>query len=197
MKDSFTLSNLEQVKVLAVPLRVRILETLQNRPMTTKQVAESLGEGVTKLYHHMAALEQAGLVELVETRRNRGAVEKYYRPAAKQFIVDRKLLAGDQATGEVVSQLQAMFGSLLDETGDEIRRSIAEKLMTPESTLNCGFLGRARLRGSPERVEALLGKLQSLLAECNDAPADEGEIEYGLTVVFYPVRRMEERDGRK
>ena len=47
---------LEQVKVLADPLRVRILETMALEERTTKQVAEELGEKPTRLYPHVEAL---------------------------------------------------------------------------------------------------------------------------------------------
>ena len=46
------------------------MELFAEAPRTTKQVAELLGEPPTRLYHHVAALERAGLqmsdVDLVE-----------------------------------------------------------------------------------------------------------------------------------
>lgn len=44
MKNIHQLKNLEQVKAMAHPIRLRILELLRNKPMTTKQVATVLGE---------------------------------------------------------------------------------------------------------------------------------------------------------
>ncbi len=67
--DSYQISNLDQVKALAHPLRVRIVETLASSdPMTTKQVAELLGEKPTRLYHHVGLLEKAGLIQLRSMR---------------------------------------------------------------------------------------------------------------------------------
>ena len=66
------MQGLEQVRALSHPLRIRLVELFAQRPMTTMQAAELLGEPPTKLYHHVAALERAGLVELRETRQNRG-----------------------------------------------------------------------------------------------------------------------------
>ena len=55
--ESFHISDLDQVKALAHPLRMRIIETLAGpEPMTTKQVAEALGEKPTRLYHHVDML---------------------------------------------------------------------------------------------------------------------------------------------
>ena len=84
--DSYRISDIEQVKALSHPLRMRIIETLAAAdPMTTKQVAERLGEKPTRLYHHVDKLEQAGLIRLTHTKQNRGTTEKYYETIARQF----------------------------------------------------------------------------------------------------------------
>lgn len=74
-----------EMRALAHPLRLRILEVFTEQPRTTKQVAGVLGEPPTRLYHHVAALERAGLLELKETRKNRGTVEKWYEAVSKSF----------------------------------------------------------------------------------------------------------------
>jgi len=94
MKDIHTLNRLEQLKALSDPLRLRVLEAFSRQPVTTKQVAALLGENATKLYHHVQILEEAGLVHLVKTRKNRGTLEKYYQAIARDFIVDRNLRSG-------------------------------------------------------------------------------------------------------
>ena len=65
------LASLEQMKMLADPRRIRILELLCGEERTTKQVAEILGEPPTRLYHHVAALARVGLVRLTRTRQSR------------------------------------------------------------------------------------------------------------------------------
>ena len=69
--------SLKQVKALAHPLRLRILEELAVAARTPKQVAEILGRKPTGLYHHVRVLEEARLVRQTEARRKRGTVEKY------------------------------------------------------------------------------------------------------------------------
>jgi len=69
-------TGLEQVRALSHPLRLRLLELFKLQPRTAKQAAEVLGEPPTRLYHHVAALERAGLIRLRETRQNRGTTEK-------------------------------------------------------------------------------------------------------------------------
>src|SRR5262245_11441664 len=105
------LANLEQMKVLADPRRIRILEALGSEERTTKQVAEILGEPPTRLYHHVAALARVGLIRLARTRQRRGALEKYYVAVAKAFSADPKLFAshrGPQAA-EAAGTLATRF----------------------------------------------------------------------------------------
>src|SRR5258706_12508749 len=67
-----------ELRALAHPLRLKLFELFAEHPRTTMQVATLLGEPPTRLYHHVNALERAGLVRLRETRPNRGTIEKYY-----------------------------------------------------------------------------------------------------------------------
>lgn len=76
--------NVADLRALAHPLRLRMMELFAESPKTTKQVAELLGQPPTRLYHHVAALERAGLLVLKETRPNRGAIEKWYTSATAQ-----------------------------------------------------------------------------------------------------------------
>ena len=79
---------LEQIRVLAHPLRMRLFELFAEAPRTTKQAAEVLELPPTRLYHHVAALERVGLVRLRETRRNRGTVEKHYEVTTRSVAMD-------------------------------------------------------------------------------------------------------------
>src|SRR4051812_23594006 len=76
-------ANVAGLRALAHPLRLRILELFAEAPRTTKQVAELLDQPPTRLYHHVAALERAGILRLKETRKNRGTVEKWYESVAR------------------------------------------------------------------------------------------------------------------
>ncbi len=192
MEEVYMLKDLEQLKVLADPLRLRILEAFCQQPMTTKQAAQLLGEKQpTKLYHHVNALERVGLIKLVKTKKNRGTVEKYYRAVAGDFTVDRKLFAVRPQTEEAIEALQAMFASPLEATLSEIRQSIAAKLIEPEDERRAAFLTRLHIRTTPAQIEKLQKKLQAWLKECKVADRKRGEVEYGLTVAFYPIKKEE------
>ena len=88
--DLLTLTELEQIRILADPLRLRMVEVFCRGEHTTKQVAQKLEEKPTKLYHHVEALEKVGLIRQTRTRRNRGTLERYYLAVAKAFRADSK-----------------------------------------------------------------------------------------------------------
>lgn len=186
MKSRFVLTSADQVRALTAPLRRRILEVLARQPMTTKQVAERLGQPPTRLYHHVAALEAAGLIELVEERRKRGTVERYYQSIAREFAIDRRLFAATPLR-EAASEVEALFGEALLETQEEIRQSLDAGLLNPDRAGSGAMFGRIRVRGSAEQMHGILGRLQALMEELRAAGCGEDEEEYGLTIAFYPI----------
>jgi len=194
-QEVYVLKDLEQVKVLADPLRLRILEAFCEKPRTTKQVAQLLGEKPTKLYHHVESLERVGLIKLVKTRRNRGTVEKYYQAVAKDFTVDRELFAVRPQPEEAIAALQDMFTGALEATLSELRESIAEKLIQPADEGRPAVLARSHIRTTHSQIEKLKVKLQEWFEECQAADQEEGGVEYGLTVAFYPIKGS--KTGRK
>src|SRR4051812_38870051 len=104
------------LRALAHPLRLRMMELFAESPKTTKQVAELLGQPPTRLYHHVAALERAGLLVLKETRQNRGAVEKWYVGFAQQLQTATPKRASDSAR----SARRAVAATVLEQAKQEI-----------------------------------------------------------------------------
>ena len=75
--------DIETLRVLADPLRLRMLEVFGQHgrePLTVKEIARSLGEPLTKLYYHVNLLEQHGLIVVASSRLVSGILEKHYRP---------------------------------------------------------------------------------------------------------------------
>jgi DNA-binding transcriptional ArsR family regulator len=99
---------------------MRLLELFAERPMTTKQAALVLGESPTKLYHHVAALERAGIVRLRETRPNRGTVEKYFEISTHRVIGGASAFHGS-------ADLNAAGALVFDRARDELIRALAAR----------------------------------------------------------------------
>lgn len=82
--------NLEQQKLISSPLRVKIIYLLAVRVMTAKQVADELGKSAGSIHYHIQQLYNGGILEIEETRENRGIIEKYYRSKATHFNLNNQ-----------------------------------------------------------------------------------------------------------
>lgn len=188
MEPTRTVENPEQIKALAHPLRQRILELMIEAPITTKQVADRIGEKPTKLYHHVDTLESAGLIKLVRTQKKRGTVEKYYEAVAKRFVMDRQSVEVSSAEEGEQGELEAVIAGSLDETLDEIRRAMATGLIRADDESGESVFIRSHLRMTPMQMTLLIERLQDWVRECQGSHDPYGELEYGLTVAFYPTK---------
>jgi len=186
--EVFTLTDLEQVKVLADPLRLRILESFCIDEQTTKQVAESLGEKPTRLYHHVEALERVGLIRLTRTRQNRGTIEKYFKAVARRFRADPGLFRAE-ADDEKADTLSDVVATMMDTTTGDLRRLIhaGHDLGSGEEAV----LSYTEIRGTEEDIDEIREKLLAVLKEieskCCDGDTPKDARRYRLTLAYFPL----------
>jgi len=184
------LTELEQIRVLADPLRVSILEIMAREEHTTKQVAQLLGEKPTKLYHHVEALERVGLIRMARTRQNRGTLEKYYVGVARRFEASSSLFS-DAAEGEGnEAELPQMISMLLEKTGDELRRLAASG--AEEDAADEAMLGLVEIHADQPEIDRIRRRVRRLLGDlqCGDEEvANERERRYRLMLAFFPLDR--------
>ena len=183
------LDDLEQLRALSDPLRLRIVEALCGPPRTTKQVADLLGEKPTRLYHHVDALESAGLVQLVHTRPKRGTLEKYYQSVARQFRADPSIFprSGDAATDD---SWQLLGARLLEGSAADLRRLAAAPQSgdAEDKERFEAMIARIKVRASPEELLEIYRRLEALLT---DLSSDEDSLSddlrgFDLMLAFYP-----------
>jgi DNA-binding transcriptional ArsR family regulator len=206
-QEAYTLRDLDQIKVLADPLRIRILEAFCEE-RTTKQVAELLGEKPTKLYHHVDTLERVGLIALSRTRQNRGTVEKYYLAVARTFRADSRAFQPKGKGGsEKRAALRQTMSTIFDTTSAELA-SLAS-LAGPGRDAKNGTEEEAivsflEIRASEAQLKEIRGKLHELLqslaadAEGGTAESDEdaGQRRYRLTLAYFPLDRARHHPPR-
>jgi DNA-binding transcriptional ArsR family regulator len=198
MNDIYMLRELKQVKAVADPLRIRILNLLCEKSMTTKQAAEALGENVNKLYHHVDTLEEAGLIRLTHTKQNRGTLEKYFEAVAKHFTLSPVLFEVRLDTNETSTDISELtFSSALQATLSEIKESINKKLI--KATSSNHFFRRLHIKTDKASAEKLNQKLQSWLDECEAASRESGDVTYGITATLYPIseKALKEKKSSK
>jgi len=178
------------MRALAHPLRLRILEAFSQTPRTTSHVAEALGQPPTRLYHHVAALERAGLLRLKETRKNRGTIEKWYEAVPLAVNTSGRREAA-RATPKAAAARRAVAMSVLEQSRQELvaamQRHGAERAL----------LGRTVVVVPARRVRELRKRLYEMLQdvtrefERDRAGAgtdrdDDGE-RWAVTLTFAPV----------
>ena len=171
-EDAFPIDSIERLKAIANPLRQQILEQFAREPATTKQVADKLGYQATRLYHHVAKLEQAGLIQLVDKRQVRGTIEKYYSTVATRMRVDpdafgdaSAILAGELAGLGVV---ESMLGNVRNEVAGYLGE-VAERMVgdpqaeKPEDEV---LFAQAEVEVDDETVRELRRKIADLIDDC-------------------------------
>ncbi len=77
------------VKALAHPLRVQILNTLEDRVASPSDLASELDAPLGNVSYHVRTLADLGLVKLVKRRTRRGAVEHYYQAHGRAQVTNR------------------------------------------------------------------------------------------------------------
>lgn len=186
MEKVYSLKTLEELRALSDPLRIRLMEAFADQPMTTRQVARSMGEKPTRLYHHVEILEKAGLLKLVETRQNRGTVEHYYQAVAGDFTVDTELLNLLDHSKETAQAVEDLLVTALRSTLVELRRSMRAGLLIDKKKYSSSIT-TSRLALTKEDAEKLQAQLQELIHPFEATPGKLNNPQYNLTVALFPV----------
>lgn len=83
-KEVFWIDDVQTFELLADPTKVEILE-LTAVPHSVSEIAQAMGVPRTRLYHHVGALEEAGIIAVAATRQAGAMTEKLYQAAAKSY----------------------------------------------------------------------------------------------------------------
>src|SRR5689334_10212721 len=86
-------TNIEQAKALDDSARIKILQILYHKQLSTEQIVDELhkagyNKATTTIRHHLDVLKRAGLVEIVKMEEIRGAVMKFYGTSIKLLGFD-------------------------------------------------------------------------------------------------------------
>jgi predicted ArsR family transcriptional regulator len=185
--QTYVIHRLEQARLLCDPFKLRLLEQFANAPVTTKQVADRIGEKAPRLYRHVDALADEGLLQLIEERPKRGTVERYYQSVAERFEVAPDLFSTPATDDESAFQL---IRSVLQETESELQFvSDHQADLAPDEERHALFL-RLTVTARPEDLEVLQQKLMVWLEEANAANIDDEDADnletYAGLLAFYP-----------
>jgi DNA-binding transcriptional ArsR family regulator len=148
----------QSIKALADPLRLRVLSLLMrdhDRTWTVKEIAAELEQSVTKLYHHVNTLEQAGLIRDVETRLVSGIVEHRYASGQRGLEFDDALYRSADTRDASLANVSYM----LDEARDDLVGYLRDETSDPERAM----VSKAKLRLTEEEAAELRTAMQELI----------------------------------
>jgi hypothetical protein len=153
------------------------------------QVAADMGEPPTRLYHHVNALERAGILRLKSTRQVRGTTEKYFELTKRRLGIARERDLKPSARGSVRGLAAVVF----DEARAELLAALANpgKLTKDTAPIAVRMLlsvppsHQQRVRRS---IVAAIKAIQRDLKGCDDAKADRWALTLGFSPTTGPKR---------
>jgi len=169
LADRMALTGPSQVKAISHPLRTTILGLLHERAATVTELAIAVERPKSTVAHHVKVLTEAGLVQVVRTRRVRAIEERLYGRTARMFYVGvERRLDGDDLPRDFND-----FEVAAQESGPAYRNG---KLW--------GFIRNARI--SESQASEFWERMAELVAEFERLPRS-GETVYGFAVGVYPT----------
>ena len=169
LADRIALTEPSQVKAIAHPLRTTILGLLHERAATVSELAVALERPKSTVAHHVKVLNEAGLLQVVRTRRVRAIDERFYGRTARMFYVSAERNPGG---GELPLDFNDF--EVAARESDEAYRD--GKLW--------GFIRHARI--SEAQASEFWERMAELVAEFERLPRS-GETVYGFAVGVYPT----------
>jgi len=189
MLDVAVIEDPAAAEVSLDPIRVRLLAELVE-PASATMLAARLGLARQKVNYHLRALEQHGLVELVEERRKGNVTERVLRATASSYVISPAALAAvapdpARAPDQLSARwLLAVAARLVRDVGDLIvgaakaRRRVATFAIDAE----------VRFASAADRAafaEELAGAVTALIARYHDEAAAGGR-DHRLVVAVHP-----------
>ena len=169
LADRVALTEPSQVKAIGHPLRTTILGLLHERAATVSELAVALERPKSTVAHHVKVLSEAGLVQVVRTRRVRAIDERFYGRTARMFYVSVER----DADSDEMSRDFNDFEVAARESAAAFRDG---KLW--------GFIRHARI--SEEQASQFWERMAELIAEFDGLPRS-GDTMYGFAIGVYPT----------
>lgn len=164
-------------EVVAHPARLRILQAVGGRDLTTAQLRKLMTDvPQATLYRHIAALVEAGVLAVASERRVRGTVERTYTLGEQMAHVEKAELA-TLSDEQIRASFLAFVGELLRTFESSLARSEAIRS-------HLGF-GTGALYVDEEDLTRIQQGLDELLAPYLHEAADKQRVM--LSTVLLPT----------
>ncbi len=168
-----------QVRALAHPLRLRMLDSLRDGPATASMLARDLGESSGATSYHLRALEAAELV-LEDLSRRKGRERWWQRNPARSGLIS-SVPADDAEYGAALALLESVIITRDEEALD---RYLTARELYSEEWQESAFIGGWLAYATREEVEELSAQVVEWL-HARRRPGAERPKDAVLTYVTY------------
>ncbi|MFG3580897.1 helix-turn-helix domain-containing protein [Micromonospora chersina] len=159
----------EQLRALADPLRATLLELLLERAATVNEMARAVDRPKSSVAYHVNLLVDAGLLQVVRTRRVRAIEERFYGRVARTFYVGVLSRPEDK-------QVVARINGLAEAAAEAAPANAAD-------ALRCTLV-HARI--PVEEVRTFWAEVQALARRFAQIPRSGDQV-YGFVAGLYPT----------
>lgn len=193
--DELVLDDLDTLAEVTHVVRGPIFRRLKS-PRSAAELAAEMDVPVTRLYHHLNALEARGLIRVVATRRVGAVTERRYQVVARSLRLD-----DDEIADLDPRELAQAFGGLFDVAKVGLQREIEAGTFRADADQDNALLRLNELRLDPDRQVELLARLGALIDEFaadhpDDVDADDTDDgpdrptggRFALFIVAHPIR---------
>lgn len=196
------ISDVETLKAISDPLRIRMLETMVSRHealWTVRELAAQLDVPPTRLYHHIELLLERDLIRLASQRIVSGIIESRYRVAALSFRLDSALLSGESASAQEASR--DLFRGVFDSAREDVSEALRVYLRNHPGADIAGpgdpdpekpIVTRGLAMLPPARAAEFKTRLLALMDEYGPTSAEPGAVPFGFLVAVYRVPEPKE-----
>jgi DNA-binding transcriptional ArsR family regulator len=164
-----------RLKAIADPMRMLITDLVLERAMTVTELADRVGRPRGTVAHHVDVLVDAGLLQVVRTRKVRAMEERFYGRTARTINFPSSAYEGDLPFFRDAR-------SMIDES-------------PAADQLPAGFTMRS-VRIPDEQAAAFCARVMDLALEFSHMPRG-GDREYAFLVGFFPTIRPVAPKGRQ
>jgi DNA-binding transcriptional ArsR family regulator len=188
MQNRLILSRLDQVRALADPLRLRLVEALVANELSVAELARAARTPVTRLYHHVDLLLEAGLIEVTRRVPRRGTEERFYRAMAREYRMDGSLLDMEAQRGNTAESLVRLSRSVLGGALEDLSEGIREGRVAPGKRGKGVVLQEQHLTLSAKGFAALARELPAWLAAFAKAHDSTRGQNYRIVIAAFPSK---------
>jgi DNA-binding transcriptional ArsR family regulator len=200
MLDLQVIGDPEAAEVSLDPVRTRLLAEL-TEPASAATLAARVGLPRQNVNYHLRALEDHGLVELVEERRKGNMTERVLQATAMSYVISPAALDGVQPDpSRAPDRLSARWMIAL---ASKVVRDVAELVTGANKArkrlATFAMDGEIRFASAADRAafaEELAATITSLVSKYHDEKAPGGR-DHRIIVAVHPSLKPEQHDERK